>query len=430
MFQKIKDLFSKSLPAEYAGSRGWSTYFASFGKHRAPSWCEADEVFGSPTDSLCELSFRAHAVIASCTKLKANVAAQPRLEIGFEEHGSEAWQAVAQHDLLNLFDSPMRDVSRNRLIKQLVMGLCLTGKGYAQKLRNRGGSRVVGLMPLPASWVHPERGVGTDRYFSFFRVRTQEALVPVSDMLWLLDPDPNNPSAGVGFVEQAWRAFILDVERELYQGETTVNLKVPGVVVHTERNLGAEERERAREEFRDRFGRGKRGDVAFLGGGGKSEISVLNPLGDMDWPGLTGLSETRICAAAQVPPILVHTRAGLDRATYSNFAQAKRAFYLATMAPLWEDVADGLTLSFKEELGPRLRFRFRYDELPEFQEDNSDKAKRIVQLFSAGLISWASAVSELGYDPEEMAQEVQAEVEQMQARRPQQQEEVPTSEQA
>lgn len=391
-------LFGKTLPNDLQGTRGWETLIKySCGD----TWEDADEVFGKASAALCEKAYANHALIAACAKLRANVAAQPRLEIGMESADSEAWEPVKSHPLLDLINSPMREISRSKLIKSAVIAHGLTGLGYIWKIRNKSRSQVVALFPLPTSWVTPVRAKDSERYFKAYRVQNQKESVDVNDMATLRDPDPRNPSRGIGFVEQAWRAHVLDMERESYQGEVTKNLKHPGTVISTEKPVPEDQREKARTEFRDRFGRGKRGEIAFLGGNAK--IEIMNPLKDMDWPGLTGLSETRICAAAGVPPILIGARAGLDRSTYSNYEQAKKAFYLSTMAPLWEDIADDLTLSFQDELGSALRFRFRYDALPEFQGDENQKATRVIQLFSAGLMPWPVAVKELGYDPGEMA---------------------------
>jgi hypothetical protein len=62
----------------------------------------------------------------------------------------------------------------------------------------------------------------------------------------------------------------------------------------------------------------------------------------VDFSAVQGHGETRICAAARVPPIIVGLSEGLDSATYSNYGQARRAFADLTMRPLWRNVAGSL----------------------------------------------------------------------------------------
>jgi hypothetical protein len=74
--------------------------------------------------------------------------------------------------------------------------------------------------------------------------------------------------------------------------------------------------------------------TVFLGGG--SNITpVGSDLQQIDFKSVQGAGETRIAAAAGVPPIIVGLSEGLAAATYSNYGQARRAFADLTMRPLW-----------------------------------------------------------------------------------------------
>jgi hypothetical protein len=46
-------------------------------------------------------------------------------------------------------------------------------------------------------------------------------------------------------------------------------------------------------------------------------------LQQVDFKQVQGAGETRICAAARIPPIIVGVSEGLDSATYSNYGQAR-----------------------------------------------------------------------------------------------------------
>ncbi len=176
-------------------------------------------------------------------------------------------------------------------------------------------------------------------------------------------------------------------------------MKLPGLVIESEKPLSDPVRKNIRADLEARVGRGQRGNSLIMEGGLKARIEA--PLADFDWPELTGLIETRICMAYGVPPIIIHARAGLQRSTFANYAEARRAFYTETMGPIWELLGDSLTLTLLRTEGePELFIRFRYDELPEFQESENDKSIRIVGQYQAGLITLQEGREALGYDPE------------------------------
>ena len=80
------------------------------------------------------------------------------------------------------------------------------------------------------------------------------------------------------------------------------------------------------------------------------------------------------------------------------------------MGPIWESLADDLTLGLLRAEGEeRLSLRFVYEELPAFQEDQGLLAQRVLATYSAGLISARTARAQLGYDPDKEAKEIATE---------------------
>lgn len=92
----------------------------------------------------------------------------------------------------------------------------------------------------------------------------------------------------------------------------------------------------------------------------------------VDFASVQGHGETRICAAARVPPIIVGLSEGLDSATYSNYGQARRAFADLTMRPLWRNVAGSLARIVDVPAGADLWYDDR--DIPFLQEDQQDAA--------------------------------------------------------
>jgi phage portal protein BeeE len=135
------------------------------------------------------------------------------------------------------------------------------------------------------------------------------------------------------------------------------------------------------------LGRGNRGKVLFLAGDGAA-VEQGVPLADMDWPGISNLSETRVCAAFGVPPIIAGLRAGLENGTYSNFEQANKVFAEGKIAPLWSKLDKTFTRGLLRDEGESNRaLRIAHDtrEVKALQEDQDKRADRGVKLFAGGL---------------------------------------------
>lgn len=110
----------------------------------------------------------------------------------------------------------------------------------------------------------------------------------------------------------------------------------------------------------------------FLAAGADVKVVGAN-LQEIDFKNVQGHGETRICAAARVPPIIVGVSEGLDAATYSNYGQARRAFADATLRPLWRDMAGAFASILPSQPGARLWYDA--SDISFLQEDEKDEAE-------------------------------------------------------
>lgn len=110
----------------------------------------------------------------------------------------------------------------------------------------------------------------------------------------------------------------------------------------------------------------------FLGGGAQP-IPIGANLEQVDFKVVQGAGETRIAAAAGVPPVIVGLSEGLAAATYSNYAQSIRRFTDLTMRPLWGKMADSLASIVTEPSQASLWYDDR--DIPALAEDQKDLAE-------------------------------------------------------
>lgn len=106
---------------------------------------------------------------------------------------------------------------------------------------------------------------------------------------------------------------------------------------------------------------------------GADATVVGSNLKDIDFKNVRGGGETRIAAAAGVPPVIVGLSEGLAAATYSNYGQARRRLADGTAHPLWQNIAGSLERIVPP---PSSSSRLWYDatDVPFLREDEADAA--------------------------------------------------------
>jgi len=373
----------------------WSMIIGSWPR----KWQRSGELFTTPTVQDMEEAYK-HPIIRACITEIAGSLSEPEIEVGIWENGQ--WVDQGHHAILDLLADPNPETARADLIQQWTTRMELTGTGYIWKVRSRTG-QVVNLLSIPTSWIRPVKSDRGIRALSHYEVTATNKPVPLEDFCVAKHVDPGDVSGGVSPYESVHHDNALDKEREKYLAEMLINLKVPGLTVIVKDGFKSDpKRKQAKREIEKSVGTGMRGSTLLLEG--DVDTKLENPLGDLDWPGFSGSIESRICMAYGVPPIIIGSRFGLERSTYANYTEARRSFYQETLRPKWVHLAAALTRSlFREEGEDKLVLRFRFDSLPEFQEDQLAKAQRVTMLYNAGIIPLPTAQEELGYNPEELA---------------------------
>jgi phage portal protein BeeE len=138
----------------------------------------------------------------------------------------------------------------------------------------------------------------------------------------------------------------------------------------------------------------------FVGAGTEATAVGAN-FQQMDFKVTQGAGETRIAAAAGVPPVIVGLSEGLQAATYSNYSQARRRFADGTMRPLWRNLCGSLARIVTVPPNSELWYDDR--DIPALKEDIQDKAKEMQENATA-----ANQLVSAGYDPDSIVQAIDA----------------------
>lgn len=206
-------------------------------------------------------------------------------------------------------------------------------------------------------------------------------------------PDPLANYRGMSWITPVIRELQNDKLMTRHQRKFFENGATPNLVVSVDASVKEENFKRLKKLMEQ----GHEGvenayKTLYLGGG--ADVTVVgNSFEQMSFKTVQGAGETRMAAAAGVPPVIAGFSEGLQSATYSNYAQARRRFADGTMHPLWQSVAGALeqVVGLPGVAGQGVRFWYDSRDVPFLREDRMDaaniqnkQANSISQLVTAG----------------------------------------------
>lgn len=217
-------------------------------------------------------------------------------------------------------------------------------------------------------------------------------------------PDPLATYRGMSWLTPVLREIGHDKAMGRHKGKFFENAATPNLSVSLDKDVSLE----AFKAFREKMDLTHRGlenayRTLYLGGG--ADVKVVGAdFKQMDFKVVQGAGETRIAAAAGVPPIIVGLSEGLESATYSNYGQARRRFADGTMHPLWGNAAGSFAPLLPTPPGPGTRLWYDPRDVPFLREDQMDAAA--IQGRQADTIR---TLIEAGFYPETAVRAVDAE---------------------
>lgn len=160
---------------------------------------------------------------------------------------------------------------------------------------------------------------------------------------WAPIPDPHFMQRGMSWMTPISREMTADNAATTHKLRYFENGAVSGLVASLPSSVTPDMFARFMETFNaNHQGADNAYRTMFLGGGA-TVTNAGNNLQQLTFTSTQGAGETRIAAAAGVPPIVAGFSEGLQAATYSNYAQARRAFADQTIRSLWRGAAQALS---------------------------------------------------------------------------------------
>lgn len=339
-------------------------------------------------EDFCYYGLELNAVVASAVMYKQRAIAAAPLR-AYQGDPLSAMMAPVEHPLQRLAARPNSVQTGIELCQLLTCYYNIAGNAYC--VVDRKGQQIKGLYSVRPDRVYivPEERGGITFWYQPEGVSASDtrSMVPIlmEDMLHLKMPNPRDPLEGFGYGLSPLRPAGRSID---VHNEVTDYLKLffehagvpPGQIVFEEL-VGEDYLESVKERWMEKHGGVTHWpEPAVFEAGGKYEPVAL-PFDKMGFAEIDQRTETLILGPLGVPPILTGMRSGLERSTFSNYEEARKA--------CWEDTLEPELTQFGGEF-VRVRMGdawlgFDLSSVPALVERNRMRAETFEKLYAQGM---------------------------------------------
>ncbi len=349
-----------------------------------------------------EEGFNLNALIYSAISYKARAGSTAPLRAyrGEMEHPE---LLKPSHPLAQIVQRPNPNQSWEEFQSLNVASLNLAGNAFIYMDRKRGGGLPEAMWPLRADRVYivpdGKRGIMGYVYTPEGQSKDSGIAILPEHIMHVKLPNPGDTLEGMGYGLSPISALAqsADVDNKItaflktfFDEGTMVNFLIKFDVPMDEPTIA-----RVRTRWKEIYGGSSNwAEPGVLDQGG--EVQRLGMTFDeMGFDGLDERNETRILGPFGVPPILIGSRVGLARSTYSNYEEARRAFWQDTM--LWEYRLFEVEYQYYLQGDAGEFVAFDTSDVPALRQDTAALVAAFAQLVSSG-ITKNSAAATVGLD--------------------------------
>ena len=357
-------------------------------------------------------AYKSNGAVFACQMVRTSLFSEARFQ--FQRITAGRPGKLFGTQALDILETPWSGATTGDLLSRAIQDADLAGnffgclhQGQIKRLRPDWVSILLGNMDSPVdgqpsagdldaeviAYVYQPGGPGSGQ--------KPQTLMPDEVIHFAPIPDPAATFRGMSWLTPIMREIMSDSAATSHKLAFFENAATPNMIIAMDPTMTNVQFNEWIKTFRhEHEGTSNAYKTMYLAGGATPHV-VGNDLKQMDFKTVQGAGETRIAAAAGVPPVIVGLSEGLQAATYSNYAQARRRLADGTMRPLWRNFAGSLERIIQVPGGARLWYDDR--DIPFLQEDRKDAAD--IMLVKAQAINTLVLA---GMDPQTVIDSVEA----------------------
>ena len=347
-------------------------------------------------ESFARQSYNSDAIVYACLRELAVAVTEPNYRV-MTDTTTEPTEAPQNNPLARMLQRPNDQQDFYELLEDLITQLYISGNVYLYKIRNQAG-RMIGMRLLRPDRISIKSDAVKGVEYYNYRLDGPEYTIPAADISHMKFPNMSSDLYGLSPLQPAASVITLD-QAQIQFGKTAFqNSGVIGGMLKLSRRIQNEEQaNQIRSRWRSTFGGNNMHRLAILDEDATYE-KVGSTMEELAFPALRDMTESRICMVFGVPPIIVGSVVGLDRATYSNYREARQSFFTETMIPLCERLVRFFNKCFEYEYSNAGYLDADFTNVAALIEDQNKLSDRLIAQWNAGLISLNEARSGLAMD--------------------------------
>ena len=314
----------------------------------------------------------------------------------YRKNRSGQVEELDDHPLVTLLNRPNPWQGSGRFFENVTAFLMLSGNSYIEAVgpENRPPKELYVLRPDRVKVIpgNAQQLIGGYEY----QVDSHKVRLQAEEVLHLKLFNPLNDWYGMGPIEAAARSVDQNNESRAWNVSLLQNAARPPGALITKEELTEEQFNRLKKQVQEQYaGHKNAGRPLLLEGGMDWKDLALSPA-DMHWLEGLKLSAREIAIAFGVPPELI---GDTSNKTYSNYQEARLAFYTETILPLMDWLKDELNNWLVPQFGDeRLFVDYDKDEIEALQEDRGAVWDRAMEAVRQGVLTRNEARVLLGYE--------------------------------
>lgn len=299
-----------------------------------------------------QAAYASNGIVFACMAARMRLFSEVRFQYRQRSNGRAG--ELYGKQTLQILEEPWPKATTGQLALRAIQDVDLAGNFYLAIRPRQGGGRM--LRRLRPDWVTIVKASKTGKQIDdevvgyMYQPKNHlgqndgepEVLLPSEVVHWAPIPDPMADFRGMSWLTPVIREIEGDTAATKHQLKFFENGGTVNLVVTLDPTVPRETYDTWVDAMEEKHrGLANAYRTMYLGAGADAKPVGAN-MKEMEFSAIRAQGETRISAAAGIPPVLVGLSEGLKASTYSNYQSATRSFADTTMRPLWRDFAGAM----------------------------------------------------------------------------------------